>query len=122
MRALAEAWPEPEILQSLIAKLPWGHNLRVLDRIKDRPTREWYLGAALEYGWSQDVLVLQIKSRLHEREGKALTNFQRELPPPESDMAEQILISPDKTKSLRGQQFRGYRLVGSVSLKVRVIV
>jgi predicted nuclease of restriction endonuclease-like (RecB) superfamily len=77
----AEAWPEPEILQSLIAKLPWGHNLRVLDRIKDRPTREWYLRAALEYGWSQDVLVLQIKSRLHEREGKALTNFQRELPP-----------------------------------------
>jgi predicted nuclease of restriction endonuclease-like (RecB) superfamily len=41
-----------------------------------------------EYGWSQDVLVLQIESRLHEREGKALTNFQRELPPPESDMAE----------------------------------
>src|SRR5580658_11107063 len=47
MRALAEAWPEQEILQSLIAKLPWGHNLRVLDRIKDRPTREWYLRAAL---------------------------------------------------------------------------
>jgi predicted nuclease of restriction endonuclease-like (RecB) superfamily len=90
----AEAWPEPEILQSLIAKLPWGHNLRVLDRVKDRPTREWYLRAALEYGWSQDVLVLQIKSRLHEREGKALTNFQRELPPPESDMAEQILKAP----------------------------
>ena len=94
MRALAEAWPEPEILQSLIAKLPWGHNLRVLDRIKDRPTREWYLRAALEYGWSQDVLVLQIKSRLHEREGKALTNFQRELPPPASDMAAQILKDP----------------------------
>jgi predicted nuclease of restriction endonuclease-like (RecB) superfamily len=94
MRALAEAWPEQEILQSLIAKLPWGHNLRVLDRIKDRPTREWYLRAALEYGWSQDVLVLQIKSRLHEREGKSLTNFQRELPPPESDMAEKILKDP----------------------------
>ena len=58
-------------MQSLTAKLPWGHNLRVLDRIKDRPTREWYLRAALEYGWSQDVLVLQIKSRLHEREGKS---------------------------------------------------
>jgi predicted nuclease of restriction endonuclease-like (RecB) superfamily len=52
MRSLAEAWPEPEILQQLIAKLPWGHNVRVLDRIKDRPTREWYLRAALEYGWS----------------------------------------------------------------------
>ena len=94
MRSLAEAWPDEEILQRLIAKLPWGHNLRVLDRLKDRPTREWYLRAALEYGWSQDVLVLQIKSRLHEREGKALTNFQRALPPPDSDMAEQVLKDP----------------------------
>ena len=94
MRSLAEAWPDAAILQRLIAKLPWGHNLRVLDRIKDRPTREWYLEAALEYGWSQDVLVLQIKSRLHEREGKALTNFQRALPPLDSDMAEQVLKDP----------------------------
>ena len=94
MRSLAEAWPDEETLQRLIAKLPWGHNLRVLDRLKDRPTREWYLRAALEYGWSQDVLVLQIKSRLHEREGKALKNFQRALPPPDSDLAEQLLKDP----------------------------
>jgi predicted nuclease of restriction endonuclease-like (RecB) superfamily len=94
MRSLAEAWPDAEILQQLIAKLPWGHNVRVLDRIKDRPTREWYLRAALEHGWSQDVLILQIKSRLHEREGKALTNFQRALPPADSDLAEQILKDP----------------------------
>jgi predicted nuclease of restriction endonuclease-like (RecB) superfamily len=94
MRSLAEAWPDEEILQQLVAKLPWSHNVRVLDRIKDRPTREWYLRAALEYGWSRDVLVLQIKSRLHEREGKALTNFPRALPPPDSDMAEQILKDP----------------------------
>ena len=94
MRALAEAWPEESIVQQLIAQLPWGHNVRVLDRIKDRPTREWYLRAALEHGWSQDVLVIQIKSGLREREGKALTNFQRALPPPDSDLAEQILKDP----------------------------
>jgi len=94
MRSLAEAWPDEEILQQLVAKLPWSHNVRVLDRIKDRSTREWYLRAALEYGWSRDVLVLQIKSGLHEREGKALTNFPRALPPPDSDMAEQILKDP----------------------------
>src|ERR1035441_7234231 len=94
MRSLAEAWPEPEILQQLVAKLPWGHNIRVLDRIKDRPAREWYLRAALEYGWSRDILVLQISSRLHEEEVKALTNFQRTLPPPGSDLAEQILKDP----------------------------
>ena len=53
MRAFAEAWPDSSILQQLVAKLPWGHNLRVLDRIKDRATREWYLRSALEHGWSQ---------------------------------------------------------------------
>ena len=40
MRSLADAWPEPKILQQLIAKLPWGHNIRVLDKVKDRATRE----------------------------------------------------------------------------------
>lgn len=94
MRSFAEAWPEPDILQQLIAKLPWGHNVRVLDRIKDRPTREWYLRAALEHGWSQNVLVHMISGQLHEREGKALTNFQRTLPPSGSDMAEQVLRDP----------------------------
>ena len=94
MRAIAEAWPEEEFVQQLIAQLPWGHNLRVLDRVKDRPTREWYLRSALEHGWSQNVLIHMIAGRLHEREGKALTNFRRTLPPEGSDMAEQILRDP----------------------------
>ena len=41
MRSLAEAWPEPEIVPQLVALLPWGHLRVLLDRIKDRPTREW---------------------------------------------------------------------------------
>jgi predicted nuclease of restriction endonuclease-like (RecB) superfamily len=94
MRALAEAWPDEAIVQQLIAQLPWGHNVRVLDRVKDRPTREWYLRAALEHGWSQNVLVHMISGRLHEREGKAISNFSRTLPPAGSDMAEQILRDP----------------------------
>ena len=94
MRALASAWPEEPIVQQLVAQLPWGHNVRALDKVKDRPTREWYLRAALEYGWSQNVLSLQIDTRLHEREGKALTNFSRTLPPPGSDLAAQVLKDP----------------------------
>lgn len=66
----------------------------LLDRVKDQPTRQWYLRAAVEYGWSRNILVHQITSRLHEREGKALTNFQRALPPSDSDLAEQILKDP----------------------------
>jgi predicted nuclease of restriction endonuclease-like (RecB) superfamily len=94
MRAFAEAWPEKEFVQQAIAQLPWGHQTRLLDRIKDRPTRVWYLNAAVEYGWSQNVLVHQISSRLHERQGKALTNFSQALPPEGSDLAVQILTDP----------------------------
>lgn len=94
MRSLAEAWPDSEIVPQLVALLPWGHLRVLLDRLKDREAREWYLRAAVEYGWSRNILVHQIESQLREREGKALTNFQRALPPPDSDLAEQILKDP----------------------------
>jgi hypothetical protein len=67
MRAFADAWPEKECVQQAIAQLSWGHQTRLPDRIKDRPTREWYLTAAVENGWSQNVLVHHISARLHER-------------------------------------------------------
>lgn len=94
MRAFADAWPEKEFVQQAVAQLPWGHQTRLLDRIKDRPTREWYLKAAVEHGWSRNVLVHQISSRLHERQGRAITNFSRALPPQGSDLVSQLLKDP----------------------------
>ena len=94
MRTLAEVWPDPAKVPQLVALLPWGDLRILLDQLKDPALRDWYLRGAVEYGWSRNVLVLQIKSRLHEREGKALTNFQRALPPPDSDLAEQVLKDP----------------------------
>ena len=94
MRTFAEAWPNREFVQQVIAQLPWGHQTRLLDRIKDRPVREWYLKAAVEHGWSQNVLVHHISSGLHQRQRKALTNFPGTLPPEGSDLAEQILKDP----------------------------
>jgi predicted nuclease of restriction endonuclease-like (RecB) superfamily len=75
MRSLAEAWPGSEIVPQLVALLPRGHLRVLVDRLKDRETREWYLRAAVEYGWSRNILVNQISSRLHEREGKELREF-----------------------------------------------
>jgi predicted nuclease of restriction endonuclease-like (RecB) superfamily len=94
MRSFAEAWPDELILQQAAAKLPWGHHMVLLDRVKQAKVREWYLRAALEHGWSRNVLVHMISGQLHEREGKALTNFERALPPLDSDLAEQILKDP----------------------------
>jgi predicted nuclease of restriction endonuclease-like (RecB) superfamily len=94
MKAFAEAWPEEPILQQLVAKLPWGHNVRLLDYVKDPKERLWYARAAIEQGWSRNVLVIQIEAGLYGRQGKAITNFSKALPAPQSDLAQQILKDP----------------------------
>jgi predicted nuclease of restriction endonuclease-like (RecB) superfamily len=60
MRAFAEAWPEEQFVQQAVAQIPWGHNVRILDYVKDRSHREWYVRATLEHGWSREVFVHQI--------------------------------------------------------------
>jgi predicted nuclease of restriction endonuclease-like (RecB) superfamily len=94
MRAFAEAWPDPRIVQQLVARLPWGHNVRLLDRVGKHDDRLWYARQAIEHGWSRNVLVAQIETGLHKRAGKALTNFEATLPPPQSDLAQQTLKDP----------------------------
>jgi len=94
MKAFAEAWPDEAILQQPVAKLPWGHNVRLLDLVKNPKERLWYIEQAIQNGWSRNVLVMQIESGLYRRQGKALTNFQATLPPPQSDLAQQIIKDP----------------------------
>ena len=56
--------------------------------------QEWYIRQTLQHGWSRNVLVLQIESGLHRRQGKAQTNFTATLPAPQSDLARQVLKDP----------------------------
>ena len=94
MRAFAEAWPDEAIVQQLAAQLPWFHNCVLLDKVKVPSERTWYIGQAIENGWSRNVLVMQIESGLYRRQGKALTNFQATLPTPQSDLAQQLIKDP----------------------------
>ena len=94
MRAFAEAWPDPAIVQRVVGQLPWGQNIELLTKLKDPESRLWYAETAIEHGWSRSVLAIQIQTRLRDRKGKAVTNFARVLPPPESDLAQQILKDP----------------------------
>ena len=94
MRAFAEAWPDPAIVQRVIGRLPWGQNIELLSKLKDPAARLWYAEATLEHGWSRPVLAAQIDTGLRGRQGQAVTNFGRTLPPADSDMAQQILKDP----------------------------
>jgi predicted nuclease of restriction endonuclease-like (RecB) superfamily len=94
MRAFAAAWPDEPIVQQVVAQIPWGHNVVLLDRLKTPEERLWYARQTTQYGWSRSVLAIQIETRLHSRQGKALTNFERTLPPPHSDLAREITKDP----------------------------
>lgn len=94
MRAFAAAWPNREIVQEVLAQITWYHNIALLDKLKNAETRLWYAQQTITNGWSRNILVLQIEQCLHERQGKAITNFPATLPPPDSDMAVQIFKDP----------------------------
>ena len=94
MRAFAEAYPGIAIVQQLVAQLPWGHNVVLLERVKTPELREWYARATVQFGWSRSVLALQIEAKAHKRHGKAITNFKHTLPPGRSDLLEQTLKDP----------------------------
>jgi predicted nuclease of restriction endonuclease-like (RecB) superfamily len=94
MRRFAEVWNEDEIVQQVAAQLPWFHNCVLLDKVADTDERIWYARAAIHHGWSRAVLVHQIESDLRRRQGKAITNFDRALPPPQSDLAQEVTKDP----------------------------
>jgi predicted nuclease of restriction endonuclease-like (RecB) superfamily len=94
MRAFAEAWPDELFVQQVVGQIPWGHNIRILDYVKNASEREWYVRATIQNGWSRNVLVHQIESGHYHRQGKAATNFSRTLPAAQSELAQQVVKDP----------------------------
>ena len=81
-------------LPRAVAEIPWGHNVALLFKLKNPLQRVWYAQQTIENGWSRAVLVHQIESDLFGRQGKALTNFERTLPSPQSDLARDLIKDP----------------------------
>lgn len=94
MRKFAECWPDFEIVQQVVAQIPWRTNRMLLDKLDTQEERIWYAYKTIENGWSSTVLDLQIQSKLIERTGKSVNNFPVALPPADSDMANQIFKDP----------------------------
>ena len=95
MRAFHAAYPDAAtFVTQPVSQIPWGHNIALFQKLKDREQRLWYASQTLEHGWSRAILEMQIESRLYERQGKATTNFARSLPPLQSDLAQSLLKDP----------------------------
>lgn len=94
MVAFAREYPDSPITQQPVAQIPWGHNTLLLDKVSNRESRIWYAQRTIENGWSRSILLHWIDSSLHERQGRAITNFKTALPSSQSDLAHEILKDP----------------------------
>ena len=94
MTTFARHWNVDAIAPQPVAQLPWGHIRTLLDKPLSQEARQWYAAAAVEFGWSRNVLLNMIKNNTLERTGAAPSNFQQRLPAPESELAQQVAKDP----------------------------
>ncbi|MBQ2823058.1 MAG: DUF1016 family protein [Oscillospiraceae bacterium] len=96
MSKLAATYDDTEFVQQVVAQIPWGHNVVVLDKINEGSQRKWYLNQIIENGWSRNILVHQIESDLYGRQVLAdkISNFNNKLADTQSELAVQTMKDP----------------------------
>jgi predicted nuclease of restriction endonuclease-like (RecB) superfamily len=94
MTAMVRAWGEDENVPQAVAHLPWGHIRMILDKAATAEERDWYAAAAVQYGWSRNVLLNMMMNRSMERTGTAPSNFTRHLADADSELAQQMAKDP----------------------------
>ncbi len=96
MAKFALTYPDRDFVQQVVAQIPWGQNIVLMDKVSDETARQWYLAQCRENGWSRNVLVHQIESGLYERQALApkVSNFEDRLPASQSELALQAMKDP----------------------------
>ena len=124
MRAFYLSYREQgETVPQVVAQIPWGHNIVLLEKVKDPAERTWYLQQTLGQGWSRNILVHQIESKLYDRQVSQTKshNFGQTLPSPQSELVEQALKDPYVLDFLTLKQ-GSIPLLQKYSLPVRIEV
>ena len=84
-----------ERLYNEVCSIPWDHQRRIIDKCKgDAKKALFFVRKVIENSWGRDVLLNFLGTDLYERQAKALTNFSKTLPAPQSDLAQQTTKDP----------------------------
>ena len=95
MKAFYNEYKYDDEFVQLVAQLPWKHNITLMQKVKDKEIRKWYMLKCLEEGWSDSILIYQIDTNLYNRQEKAIkhNNFSMTLKK-NSDLANNIMKEP----------------------------
>lgn len=101
-----ESLPQPAFFPQVVGKMapnpldeifsvPWGHHKLLIDKYIGSPEHAlFYVREVVKHGWSRSVLSHHVDARLHERQGRAVTNFDKTLPALDSDLARELTKDP----------------------------
>jgi len=81
-------------IKHVASQIPWGHNILLMQKIKEKEIRLWYIGEILSNGWSREMLALMIKRDVHLRQGETTNNFSKTLSNNQSDLVKETLKDP----------------------------
>ena len=82
-------------IMSDVFSIPWGHHKYIIDRCSNNPEKAlFFVRQTIENGWSRSMLLNFLDTDLYERQGKALTNFNKTLPDAMSDLAQELTKDP----------------------------
>ena len=87
-------YKDDEEVQQLVAQVPWGHNIVLMEKIKDKEIRKIYAEAILKNGWGRNMLSIQIDNGYHLRIGSSNNNFENTLPALDSDLVNYTIKDP----------------------------
>jgi predicted nuclease of restriction endonuclease-like (RecB) superfamily len=81
-------------VSQLVRQIPWGHNREIITKCRDIEEAMYYVQQTIKNNWSRAVLLAQIETKLYERQGKAIHNFEVTLPQPMADLARETFKNP----------------------------
>lgn len=95
MKSFYNEYKDDEEFVQLVAQLPWKHNITLMQKVKDKEIRKWYMSRCLEDGWSDSILVYQIDTNLYDRQVSEIkhNNFGLTLKQ-NSDLANNMMKEP----------------------------
>lgn len=94
MKRFAQEFSAEEIGKQAVDQIPWGHIIKIIYTLSDKQERNFYINETIQNGWSRNILSMQIETNLYKRQGKAVTNFDKNLTGSQSDMASSMLRNP----------------------------
>ena len=78
-----------------IYAVPWGHLKVIIDKCKGNPEKAlFFICEVIKNNWSRAILLNFLDTNLYERQGSAISNFQKTLPAYTGDLAQEFTKDP----------------------------